>query len=200
MTLSWAVFRNYDAHAKEIGGDVTDYPRFFLMPESCHSESDSEGMNVIRLGHPTDHVDHEVELVVRLGKGLKPDLMCVGCDTTNRTRQGLAKQNSWPWLEGKSFVGSAVLGTWTEYDPRPMRITLSVNGELRQDSKTDLMVHSVDDLIDTLASWYGASPGDYLWTGTPVGVGKMESGDLIECTMENTAGLMVSKMIGKCVI
>ena len=81
--------------------------------------------------------------------------MCVGCDTTNRTRQGLAKQNSWPWLEGKSFVGSAVLGTWTEYDPRPKRITLSVNGELRQDSNTDLMVHSVDDLIDTLASWYG---------------------------------------------
>ena len=35
---------------------------------------------------------------------------------------------------------------------------------------------------------------------TPVGVGKMEPGDLIECTMENTAGLMVSKMIGKCVI
>ena len=48
---------------------------------------------------------------------------------------------------GKSFVGSAVLGTWTEYDPRPKRITLSVNGELRQDSNTGLMVHSVDDLI-----------------------------------------------------
>ena len=77
---------------------------------------------------------------------------------------------------------------------------MSVNGELRQDSNTDLMVHSVDDLIDTLASWYGASPGDYLWTGTPVGVGKMESGDLIECKMENTTGLTVSKMIGKCVI
>ena len=37
-------------------------------------ESDSDGMNVIRLGHPTDHVDHEVELVVRLGEELKPDL------------------------------------------------------------------------------------------------------------------------------
>ena len=45
----------------------------------------------------------------------------------------------------KSFIGSAVLGTWAAWDPRPKSIKLSVNGELRQDSTTDLMVHKVDD-------------------------------------------------------
>ena len=43
MTVGWAVFRNYAGHAKEIKGDVTDYPRFFLMPPTSHVESDSEG-------------------------------------------------------------------------------------------------------------------------------------------------------------
>ena len=48
------------------------------MPESCHVESDSDGMNVVRLGHPTDHIDHEVELVIRLGEGLRPGLDALG--------------------------------------------------------------------------------------------------------------------------
>ena len=37
MTVGWAVFRNYAGHAKEINGDVTDYPRFFLMPPTSVS-------------------------------------------------------------------------------------------------------------------------------------------------------------------
>ena len=49
MRVGWAVFRNYSEHAKEIKGDVTDYPRFFLMPDSSHSESDNEGNNIIYL-------------------------------------------------------------------------------------------------------------------------------------------------------
>ena len=69
---------------------MADYPRFFLMPDSCHVESNSDGTNVIRLGDPSDHIDHEVELVIRLGEDLRPASMCIGCDTTNRTRQSLA--------------------------------------------------------------------------------------------------------------
>ena len=126
--------------------------------------------------------------------------MCIGCDTTNRTRQGLAKEKSWPWLEGKSFIGSAVLGTWTEWDPRPKKLMLSVNGETRQNESTELMVHSVDRLLDTLTDWYGISPGDYIWTGTPEGVGRMHPGDIVECEMANSEGVIVSKLIGKCEI
>jgi len=199
MPLGWAVFRNYVGHAKEIGGDVADYPRFFLMPGSSHVESNSDGSNIIRLGDPSDHIDHEVELVIRLGDDLRPASMCIGCDTTNRTRQGLAKEKSWPWLEGKSFIGSAVLGTWTEWDPRPKKLMLSVNGETRQNESTELMVHSVDKLLDTLTDWYGISPGDYIWTGTPEGVGKMFQGDIVECVMENSAGNIVSRLNATCV-
>ena len=96
MSLSWAVFRNYTGHAKEILGEVTDYPRFFLMPPSAIVEADSIGKNKVKLLAPDEHIDFEVEMVIRLGRNLQPEKMCVGIDTTNRTRQTLAKKECWP--------------------------------------------------------------------------------------------------------
>ena len=66
MSVGWACFRNYVAHAEEIGGETTDYPRFFIMPESSHIFSDNNGKNVIKLMDDNDHIDHEVELVIKL--------------------------------------------------------------------------------------------------------------------------------------
>ena len=176
MAVGWAVFRNYVGHAKEIKGDVTDYPRFFLMPSTSHVESDELGNNNISL-LVDEHIDYEVEMVVRLGDNLEPVEMCIGCDTTNRTRQTLAKEKGWPWLEGKSFRGSGVLGTWAPWDPRIMEIGLSLNGETKQLATTDLMVHSFESIIEHLTDWYGLCPGDLIWTGTPEGVGAMKVGD-----------------------
>ena len=61
MNGAWSVFRNYAAHAVEIGGDVTDYPRFFLMPPSAIVEADEQGNAPLALGAPEEHVEHEVE-------------------------------------------------------------------------------------------------------------------------------------------
>ena len=199
MTVGWAVFRNYAGHAREIKGDVTDYPRFFLMPPTSHVESDSQGMNVISL-LADEHIDYEVEMVVRLGENLEPIEMCVGCDTTNRTRQTLAKEKGWPWLEGKGFKGSGVLGTWSAWDSRVMEIGLSINGETKQQSTTDLMIHSFDSIMDHLRKWYGLSPGDLVWTGTPEGVGPMTKGDSIEAWMRNPDGEIISRLSAECKI
>tara|TARA_B100000927_G_scaffold53974_1_gene40939 strand:- start:5345 stop:5944 length:600 start_codon:yes stop_codon:yes gene_type:complete len=199
MTVGWAVFRNYAGHAREIKGDVTDYPRFFLMPPTSHVESDSQGMNVISL-LANEHIDYEVEMVVRLGENLEPIEMCVGCDTTNRTRQTLAKEKGWPWLEGKGFKGSGVLGTWSAWDSRVMEIGLSINGETKQQSTTDLMIHSFDSIMDHLRNWYGLSPGDLVWTGTPEGVGPMTKGDSIEAWMRNPDGEIISRLSAECKI
>ena len=199
MALGWAVFRNYVGHAKEIKGDVTDYPRFFLMPPTSHVESDSYGNNSISL-LVDEHIDYEVEMVVRLGDNLEPVEMCIGCDTTNRTRQTLAKEKGWPWLEGKSFRGSGVLGTWAPWDPRIMEIGLSLNGETKQLATTDLMVHSFDSIIEHLTDWYGLCPGDLIWTGTPEGVGAMKVGDRVEAWMKNPDGEKISVLSAECVL
>ena len=199
MAVGWAVFRNYVGHAKEIKGDVTDYPRFFLMPSTSHVESDELGNNDISL-LVDEHIDYEVEMVVRLGDNLEPVEMCIGCDTTNRTRQTLAKEKGWPWLEGKSFRGSGVLGTWAPWDPRIMEIGLSLNGETKQLATTDLMVHSFDSIMGHLTDWYGLSPGDLIWTGTPEGVGAMKVGDRVDAWMKNPDGEKISVLSAECVL
>ena len=199
MAVGWAVFRNYVGHAKEIKGDVTDYPRFFLMPSTSHVESDELGNNNISL-LVDEHIDYEVEMVVRLGDNLEPVEMCIGCDTTNRTRQTLAKEKGWPWLEGKGFRGSGVLGTWAPWDPRNMEIGLSLNGETKQLATTDLMVHSFESIIEHLTDWYGLCPGDLIWTGTPEGVGAMKVGDRVDAWMRNPDGKKISVLSAECVL
>ena len=198
MGVGWAVFRNYAGHAKEILGDVTDYPRFFLMPPSAMVEATEVGENVVTLLRPDEHIDHEVEMVFRLGEDLIPAQMCVGIDTTNRTRQTMAKREGWPWLEGKGFRGSGVLGTWTDWDERPMEIGLSLNGETRQLASTETMVHSVESLLEHLNNWYDLEPGDLVWTGTPKGVGPMSPGDSVNAWMDNFEGERISVLNAVC--
>ena len=198
MGVGWAVFRNYAGHAKEILGDVTDYPRFFLMPPSAMVEATEAGENVVTLLRPDEHIDHEVEMVFRLGEDLIPAQMCVGIDTTNRTRQTMAKKEGWPWLEGKGFRGSGVLGTWTDWDERPMEIGLSLNGETRQLASTETMVHSVESLLEHLNNWYDLEPGDLVWTGTPKGVGPMSPGDSVNAWMDNSEGERISVLNAVC--
>ena len=198
MGVGWAVFRNYTGHAKEILGDVTDYPRFFLMPPSAMVESSDDGSNVVTLLEPDEHIDHEVEMVIKLGEGLGPTEMCVGIDTTNRTRQTMAKKKGWPWLEGKGFRGSGVLGTWTDWDENPVEIGLSVNGETKQLASTELMVHSVESIMSHLNGWYDLEPGDLVWTGTPKGVGRMNKGDVVKAWMKNSHGETVSLLNAVC--
>jgi len=198
MGVGWAVFRNYAGHAKEILGDVTDYPRFFLMPPSAMVEATEDGENVVTLLEPDEHIDHEVEMVFRLGEDLTPEQMCVGVDTTNRTRQTMAKKEGWPWLEGKGFRGSGVLGTWTDWDGRPMEIGLSLNGETRQLASTETMVHSVESLLEHLKNWYDLEPGDLVWTGTPEGVGPMSPGDSVSAWMDNSEGDRISVLNAVC--
>ena len=198
MGVGWAVFRNYAGHAKEILGDVTDYPRFFLMPPSAMVEATEAGENVVTLLEPDEHIDHEVEMVFKLGEDLTPVQMCVGIDTTNRTRQTMAKKEGWPWLEGKGFRGSGVLGTWTDWDERPMKIGLSLNGETRQLASTETMVHSVESLLEHLKNWYDLEPGDLVWTGTPKGVGPMSPGDSVNAWMDNSEGERISVLNAVC--
>ena len=137
-------------------------------------------------------------MVIRLGEDLQPAQMCVGVDTTNRTRQTHAKEKGWPWLEGKGFRGAGVLGTWADWDDSPLEIGLSLNGEIKQEASTELMVHSVESILGHLRNWYELTPGDLVWTGTPKGVGPMRTGDMIDAWMKNSNGEVVSNLKAVC--
>ncbi len=192
MTAIWCVFRNYAAHAVEIGGDVTGIPRFFLKPAS--SLLDASNGAVIRLPDQDDLVQHELEMVVRLGTTLEPEAVCAGIDVTNRTRQMRAKRKGWPWLEGKGFPDSAVLGNWVPWQDGDYQIALVVDGVTRQECSTSEMVHPVESLLETLRSYYALSPGDLVFTGTPEGVGALESGQSVEATLSTPEGKVCSQL------
>ena len=192
MTAIWCVFRNYAAHAVEIGGDVTGVPRFFLKPAS--SLLDASDGAVIRLPDQDDLVQHEVEMVVRLGAALEPEAVCAAIDVTNRTRQMRAKRKGWPWLEGKGFPDSAVLGNWVPWQDGDYQLALAVDGVTRQECSTGEMVHPVEALLEMLHSYYALSPGDLVFTGTPEGVGALEPGQSVEATLSTPEGEVCSRL------
>ena len=198
MNGAWGVRRNYHAHAQEMGGVAPSTPKFFFMPPIAVVEADENGKVVMALGNSENQIEHEVELVVQLGTDLKAISMAVGCDTTDRTAQAVAKSKGTSWLEAKGFPGAAVVGGWTPYIAGDYDIGLSVNGEVRQNSNTSLMVHSVDTLITALSEEEALSKGDLIFTGTPAGVGPLAPSDKVTAWMKNDAGEIISQFSGNC--
>ncbi|GIT11410.1 MAG: hypothetical protein CM1200mP32_09030 [Methanobacteriota archaeon] len=127
MAVGWAVFRKICRARQGDLGDITDYPRFFLMPPTALVEADEHGEQRGRAELlPRTTSTTRWSWSFPLGEDLEnPGEMCVGNDTTNRTRQTLAKKKGWPWLEGKGFVW---VGSARDLDclgnPRPVEICL----------------------------------------------------------------------------
>jgi len=74
------------------------------------------------------------------------------------------------------------------------QIALVVNGVTRQECSTSEMVHPVESLLETLRSYYALSPGDLVFTGTPEGVGALESGQSVEATLSTPEGKVCSQL------
>ncbi|TDE16053.1 fumarylacetoacetate hydrolase family protein [Jiangella asiatica] len=132
----------------------------------------------------TTRVDWEVELAVVLGAGgrhLSPEQAAdaVFGYTTANDLSARDQQHGRPegqWFLGKSLDGFCPLGPWLVTrdevpDPRDLRLTLTVNGAVKQDSTTADMVFDVPALIAELSRFVTLCPGDVLLTGTPSGVG-----------------------------
>src|SRR5579864_3491289 len=145
----------------------------------------SEG---IPLRFPDRRNDHEVELVMVIGK-TGSDIpqskaldyvagYCLGLDMTVRGREDRSFR--------KSVDGYAVLGPWMVTadeiaDPDNVPISLTVNGETRQNSNTSNLIYNCRRLIEFASEFYTLYPGDLVYTGTPDGVGPVKPGDVIVC-------------------
>ena len=188
------VARNYAAHAKESGGDVTAEPVFFLKPTTTLMESGG----TIRLPPESSQVEEECELAVVLGKGGRDvprnhamDLVlgyAVVLDITARDLQARAKALGLPWTVAKGFDTfgpiSAVTPARNVGDPHDLAIRLEVNGDPAQVGNTRDMVHRVPDLIAAASRIMTLERGDILATGTPAGVREIRDGDVLVGTIE----------------
>ena len=198
----WCVGRNYVEHIKEMGNDVREPPFFFAKP------ADAVVADGGTAPYPslTKDMHHEVELVVALKSGgrnipTERALDCiygygVGIDLTRRDLQIASRDIKRPWEVGKAFDHSAPCGalkTASEIGhPAKGRITLKVNGKLRQDGDLNQMIWNVPEIISKLSEMVELAPGDIIMTGTPSGVAATVAGDKIECEVEGVGTLNVT--------
>ena len=190
------VGRNYVAHAKELGNEVPKEPLLFLKPPSAVIGNHGK----VILPKESQQVEHEVELVVVIGKRGKmiPERKTadyvlgytIGLDITARDLQ---KKDS-TWFRGKGYDTFAPIGPWIAGDVNldNCHISLSVNGEVRQSGNTSDMIFKVPFLLSYISQIVTLEPGDLVFTGTPEGVGKISAGDTIVAQIDQIGTLKVS--------
>lgn len=179
------VGRNYLKHAIEMGGEIPKEPLYFLKPASASVIVESAGQKV-ELPKGRGGVHHELELVLRIASsdsGFTFSHFNFGLDLTLRDLQQSLKKAGQPWEKAKVFRNSAILGPWrrlesmTELLQRPF--DLYVNEEKRQYGKGEDMRWQPNELIADLQQYFPLCDGDWLFTGTPEGVGPLIAGDKI---------------------
>jgi 5-carboxymethyl-2-hydroxymuconate isomerase len=77
-------------------------------------------------------------------------------------------------------------------DPHQLQLTIKINGKMRQDGNTCLMMRNIPRFISEVSAIFTLQPGDILLTGTPAGVGRIQSGDRLEAEIEQVGRLSVS--------
>ena len=110
----------------------------------------------------------------------------VGVDLTRRDLQAAAKDKGQPWDAAKGFDDSAPISAirrWTGAPPQG-RISLSVNGQPRQEATVADMIWSVAEIIAEASKLWRLEPGDLIFTGTPEGVGAIVRGDRVAGEVE----------------
>ena len=201
----YCVGRNYVDHAKEMGHTGREAPFFFMKPNDAVLPVPAGTTGELPYPAQTQDFQHEMELVVAIGKGGSDigvaDALshvwgyAIGLDMTRRDVQGAAKKQGRPWETGKAFEHSAPIGPITPAalagDVSHAAITLHVNGELRQGSSVDMLIWNVAETIADLSTYFTLQPGDLIYTGTPAGVAAVQRGDELVGAIDGLGTLRV---------
>ncbi len=188
----FCVGRNYAAHAREMGKDPDREPPFFFMKPAA-AVVDAARPVAVPYPSKTTNYQHEIELVVAIGRGGRDIPVAtaldhvygyaVGLDMTRRDLQLQARDQGRPWEFGKSFAMSAPIGVLHRAQdighPASAAITLSVNGQPRQASDIAKLIWSVAECVAQLSDYETLQPGDLIMTGTPEGVKAVVAGDTL---------------------
>ena len=157
----------------------------------------------VRLRFPERRSDHEVELVVVIGREASQVSRDQALDHVFGYAVGLdmtVRGPEWPVFR-KSGDTYCVLGPWIVTadeipDPNALDLELTVNGEVRQKANTAQLIHDVQALIEYASSFYTLYPGDLIFTGTPEGVSQVMPGDVMEAGVQGI-GVMQVKVAGE---
>lgn len=187
--------RNYADHAKELKNDVPTEPVIFLKPDTAYLRNNLP----FYIPSFSNDVHHELELVVRIdrhGKKIEERFahkyyseISVGIDFTARDKQNELKTKSLPWELAKAFDYSAAVGTMVDKnqfaDLQNLNIKLLKNGQEVQTGNTSDMLFGIDKIISFVSQYITLKKGDFIFTGTPAGVGRVDIGDRLQGFLEN---------------
>lgn len=182
--------RNYASHIEELKNERPDEPVIFLKPDTA----------VVQKQFPfvipefSNDVHHEVEVLVKINKVGKYidakfahkyyDEIGLGIDFTARDLQAKLKEKGLPWEKAKAFDGSAVIGDFINKSEfaslDDISFTLTNNDEVVQKGNTQNMLWKIDELVAYASQYFTLRTGDIIFTGTPEGVAKVNSGDVLE--------------------
>jgi fumarylpyruvate hydrolase len=204
----YCVGRNYAEHAKEMGFTGREDPFFFSKPADALLPVGLDEIGEMPYPSQTQNLHFEMELVVALGSGGK-DLTieqatksiygyAAGLDMTRRDLQASCKAQGRPWEVGKAFDYSAPIGPIYEADQLTgidhAAISLSVNGQIKQNSTIASLIWSIPESIAFLSGLFELKAGDLIFTGTPEGVGAVVKGDVMVGIVDGLSPLKV-KMV-----
>jgi 2-keto-4-pentenoate hydratase/2-oxohepta-3-ene-1,7-dioic acid hydratase in catechol pathway len=176
------------------------------------------GTAVVGPGEPVVHhavtreLDYEVELAVVIGRRGRDIPRAKAYDhvfgytiLNDITARDIQKKHT-QWFKGKGLDSFAPMGPWIVHrsavkDPHSLRISLRVNGEIRQAATTADMIFRIDELIEVLSAGMTLEPGDVLATGTPSGVAAgfdpprwLKVGDVVEAEVEGI-GILRNRIV-----
>tara|TARA_B000000532_G_scaffold211806_1_gene181607 strand:- start:130 stop:741 length:612 start_codon:yes stop_codon:yes gene_type:complete len=182
--------RNYIDHIKELSNQKPLNPVVFLKPDSSII---AKNQNFI-IPSFSNEIHHEVELVIKINKVGKHidksfshkyyDEIGLGIDFTARDIQSNLKEKGHPWEKSKAFDNSCMVGKFLKKekleDISKIEFSLIKNNELVQSGRSNDMLWKIDELISYVSQYFTLKIGDLIFTGTPSGVSKVESGDILE--------------------
>jgi 2-keto-4-pentenoate hydratase/2-oxohepta-3-ene-1,7-dioic acid hydratase in catechol pathway len=192
--------KNYAAHVAEMGAQRPEDPVVFMKPNTAII-----GPNVpIQLPADADPVHYEGELAAVISRPCKDVSAAraaenilgytIANDVTARDQQRKDGQ----WTRAKGHDTFCPVGPWiaTDVDPADLAIRTEVNGQVRQDSRTSMMIHDVGEVIEWISAVMTLLPGDLILTGTPEGVGPIEHGDTVSVTVDGI-GTLINPVVRK---
>lgn len=182
--------RNYSEHAKELNNPVPGKPVFFMKPDTA----------ILPPHNPffypafSNDLHYEVELVLKISKNGRHiaeefahkyyEEIGVGIDFTARDLQNECKQKGLPWEVAKAFDFSAPIGKFIHKSKlgnlNEIPFGLKINNEWRQQGNSKDMIFSFDRIISYVSQFVTLRKGDYIFTGTPEGVGPTYVNDHFE--------------------
>lgn len=186
--------RNYLAHVAELDRELPSEPLFFMKPASA-----------LLLPHNpffypdfSHEIHYETELVLRVckpGRSIEErfaqkyyDAITVGIDFTARDLQRQCIEKGHPWEIAKAFDASAPMGEFKRIsdlkNPQEISFGMKLNDEWVQQGNSRDMIFGFDRIVAHVSRYVTLKEGDYIFTGTPQGVGEVHVGDKLELFLE----------------